>query len=71
MTAYRIQIREIYDINGNSSEDFFASCFYPACVVQMDLTTVGLNSDGNPVEDIDMREKEGVENAAYTGENKA
>ena len=35
MTAYRIEIRERYGINGNAAEDFFASCFYPACALQV------------------------------------
>ena len=35
MTSYRIEIRERYGISGNAAEDFFASCFYPACALQV------------------------------------
>ena len=35
MTSYRIQTRERYGIDGHPAEDFFVSCFYPACVLQV------------------------------------
>ena len=35
MTSYRIQTRERYGIDGHPAEDFFVSCFYPACALQV------------------------------------
>ena len=40
MTYYRIEIRRRCGISGNAVEDFFASCFYPACALQVVCQTV-------------------------------
>ena len=40
MTSCRIQTRERYGIDGHPAEDFFVSCFYPACAVQVSWTTL-------------------------------
>ena len=48
VTAVRIKTREIYDIIGNASEDFFASMIlYPNVATQLDLTTKDLSEEDN------------------------
>merc|ERR1712080_358772 len=48
VTATRIKTREIYDIIGNASEDFFAAMIlYPNVATQLDLTTENLSEEGN------------------------
>ena len=46
ITAIRIRTREIYDIIGNASEDFFSSMIlYPNVATQLDLTTENLSEE--------------------------
>lgn len=77
MTAYRIQVRERYNIIGNPCEDFFACWFYPCAAIQMEATTEDLEKEsgenlkknkGAPPENIGMKDKNGgVDNTAYDG----
>ena len=47
ITAVRIRTRELYGINGNACEDFFASMIlYPNVTTQLDLTTKDLLNKG-------------------------
>ena len=47
ITAVRIRTRELYKINGNACEDFFASLIlYPNVTTQLDLTTKDLLNEG-------------------------
>lgn len=51
VTATRIKTREIYDIIGNASEDFFAAMIlYPNVATQLDLTTESLSEEDNEEE---------------------
>ena len=48
ITAIRIKTRELHNIIGNASEDFFsAMILYPNVATQLDLTTEYLSDDGD------------------------
>ena len=48
ITAVRIKTRELHNINGNASEDFFsAMILYPNVATQLDLTTEYLSEEGD------------------------
>jgi len=63
ITAIRIRTREIYDIIGNASEDFFASMIlYPNVATQLDLTTENLSEEGTDENDkANYKNKESID----------
>ena len=76
ITAVRIKTRELHNIIGNASEDFFsAMILYPNVATQLDLTTEYLSESGDAKikenENIDL-EKVKTDNGSYNkGQNNA
>ena len=68
MCSVRLRVREVFGINGNAFEDFFAAMLlYPAVAVQMDETTKHMDDekyDGRDVVDNNGKANGDLENGA-------